>query len=329
MGRFRVTTRRTAFTVARRWHTPPMTIDRVIAENAPSQHALITLEQLRRAGVTDDQIESRLSSGRLLRIRPRVYRVPGAPPTFEQAVLAAALTVGPDAVASHASAAALWGLPFAVQDALELTTSRSHWIRLAGVRSHRTTTFLRCEHTVRKHIPTTTVARTLVDLSSRLSVSQLGRMTDDALRKGTLRLDDLRRCVAGLAPARGRRPKRIEAVLARRLPGYEPGDSALEMRFVRALLAAGLPELVQQYRVRIGARRYRLDLAYPDEKLAIELDGWETHRMRSAFDEDRARANDLVVAGWHVLRFTSSMTNEQAVSTVRSALAALAQRPVA
>jgi very-short-patch-repair endonuclease len=51
--------------------------------------------------------------------------------------------------------------------------------------------------------------------------------------------------------------------------------------------------------------------------------------MRSAFDEDRARANDLVVAGWHVLRFTSSMTNEQAVSTVRSALAALAQRPVA
>jgi very-short-patch-repair endonuclease len=306
-----------------------MSIDRVIAENAPRQHALITLEQLRVAGITDDQVESRLSSGRLLRIRPRVYTVPGAPPTFEQAVLAAALTVGSDAVASHASAAALWGLPFAEQDALELTTSRSHWVRLAGVRSHRTIAFLRCEHTVRKHIPITTVARTLVDLSSRLSVSQLGRMTDDALRQGTLRLEDLRRCVAGLAPARGRRPKRIEAVLTRRLPGYEPGDSALEMRFVRGLLAAGLPELVQQYRVRIGARRYRIDLAYPDEKLAIELDGWETHRMRSAFDEDRARANDLVVAGWHVLRFTSSMTDEQAVSTVRSALAALAQRPVA
>jgi very-short-patch-repair endonuclease len=65
------------------------------------------------------------------------------------------------------------------------------------------------------------------------------------------------------------------------------------------------------------------------EQDALELDGRETHRMRSAFDEDRAAANDLVVAGWHVLRFTSSMTNEQAVSTVRSALAALAQRLVA
>jgi len=306
-----------------------MSIDRVIADNAPRQHAQVTLEQLRAAGVTDDQVESRLASGRLRRIRPRVYMVPGVPPTFEQAVLAAALTIGPDAVASHASAAVLWGLPFAERDVVELTTSRPHWVRLAGVRSHRTNAFLRCEHTIRNRIPVTSVARTLVDLSSRFSVSQLGRMTDYALRRETVRLDDLRRCVAGLPPARGRRPKRIEAVLRRRLPGYEPGDSDLEMRFVRGLLAAGLPELVQQHRVRIGTRRYRIDLAYPDEKLAIELDGWDTHRMRSAFDQDRARANDLVVGGWHVLRFTSSMTDEQAVATVRSALAALSQRPVA
>ncbi len=151
-----------------------MNIDRVIADNAPRQHALVTLEQLRAVGVTDDQVESRLASGRLRRIRPRVYTVPGVPPTFEQAVLAAALTIGPDAVASHASAAVLWGLPFAERDVVELTTSRPHWVRLAGVRSHRTITFLRCEHTIRNGIPLTSVARTLVDLSSRFSVSQLG-----------------------------------------------------------------------------------------------------------------------------------------------------------
>jgi very-short-patch-repair endonuclease len=101
------------------------------------------------------------------------------------------------------------------------------------------------------------------------------------------------------------------------------------MRFVRALVAAGLPELVQQHRVTIGNRRYRIDLAYPEKKLAIELDGWDTHRHRSAFDEDRARANELVVAGWHVLRFTSTMTNDQAVATVQAALASLSHRPVA
>jgi very-short-patch-repair endonuclease len=54
--------------------------------------------------------------------------------------------------------------------------------------------------------------------------------------------------------------------------------------------------------------------------VAIEIDGWEHHRTRSAFDDDRARSNDLVAAGWNVLRFTSTMTDEQAVETIRRAL---------
>jgi very-short-patch-repair endonuclease len=54
--------------------------------------------------------------------------------------------------------------------------------------------------------------------------------------------------------------------------------------------------------------------------LAIEVDGWEYHRSRTAFDEDRARANDLVVAGWDVLLFTSTMSNDQAVQTAAAAL---------
>lgn len=297
-----------------------MDADKVIVAHAPRQHGLVTLEQLRAAGVGDSQIESRLASGRLLRVRPRVYMIPGVAQTFELAVLAAVLSVGPDTVASHASAAALWDLPFVEPEDLELTTARPKWGRLSGVQSHRTVAFLQCEHTVRRRIPVTTVARTIVDLSGRFSVVQLGRITDYALRKGKLRLRDLCRCAAGLPPAPGRRTKRIDAVLKRRLPGFEPGDSDLEMRFVRALIAGGLPELTQQHRVTIGARRYRIDLAYPDKKVAVELDGWDTHRTRSAFDEDRARANDLVVAGWHVLRFTSTMSDDQAVATVRAAL---------
>jgi very-short-patch-repair endonuclease len=306
-----------------------MTIDRVIAEDAPRQHALIALGQLRVAGVTDDQIESRLSSGRLLRIRPRVYSVPGRPADLRAGGVGCRAYRGTGRrriarIGCGALGIAVRGArcPGAHHLSLPLDSSRG----CAVASDH-------CLSSMRAHGAEAHSNDDRGTDAGRPLISSLGipaRTHDhDALRKGTLRLEDLRRCVAGLAPARGRRPKRIEAVLTRRLPGYEPGDSALEMRFVRALLAAGLTELVQQYRVRIGGRRYRIDLAYPDEKLAIELDGWDTHRMRSAFDEDRARANDLVVAGWHVLRFTSSMTNEQAVSTVRSALAALAQRPVA
>ena len=92
------------------------------------------------------------------------------------------------------------------------------------------------------------------------------------------------------------------------------------MRFARAIVGGGLPEPVQQQPVAIGNRHYRIDLAYPEHKIAIEIDGWEYHRSRSAFEDDRNRANDLVVAGWHVLRFTSDITDAQAVATVAAAL---------
>ena len=297
-----------------------MSIDQVIARIAAPQYGLAALRQLEAVGVRRPHIERRLQRGQLERVRAGVFAVAGSPPSFEQTVLAAVLAAGPHAVASHTTAAVLWDLPLVEHEVLEITTSRQHWARMRGVRAHRTVAFLSCEHTVHRQIPVTTVARTLVDLSGSFSVAQLGRMTDRAMRKGKLRLDELRKCVAGLPPARGRHPSRIERVLSRRLAGYEPGDSGLEMRFARAIVGGGLPEPVPQHPVSAGKRRYRIDLAYPEYNIAIEIDGWEYHRSRSAFDDDRSRANDLVVAGWQVLRFTSSMADAQAVAIVRAAL---------
>jgi very-short-patch-repair endonuclease len=297
-----------------------VSVDHVIAEIAQRQHGLVELTQLAAAGVHRHHVVTRLRAGSLERLRAGVYLVAGAPRSFDQSVLAAVLAAGPHTVASHTTAAVIWELPLVEHEVLELSTARPHWARMPGVRAHRTTAFLNCEHTAQRRIPVTTVARTLVDLSGSFSVAQLGRMTDRALRKGKLRLDDLRKCVAGLGPAPGRRSARIMRVLRRRLAGYEPGDSDLEMRFLRAIVAAGLPEPQLQHRVVVGDRRCRIDLAYPHLRIAVEIDGWEHHRSRTAFDQDRARANDLVVAGWNVLRFTSSMTNAQAVTTVAAAL---------
>ena len=299
---------------------PVMTVDQVIAEMAESQHGLVALDQLAEAGVQPHHVDRRLQRGSLLRVRKAVFAVAGSPCGFERDVLACVLAAGPAAVASHTTAAVLWGLPLVQHEVFEITTSRAHWARMSGVRAHRTVAFLACEHTGLRGIPVTTVARTLVDLSGSLSTAQLGRMTDRALRQNTLHLDDLRKCVAGLPSAPGRHPTRVQRVLQRRLPGYDAGDSGLEMRFARAIVSGGLPEPVQQHPVSIGNRRYRIDLAYPDRKVAIEIDGWEYHRSRSAFDDDRSRANDLVVAGWNVLRFTSGMTDVQTVATVAAAL---------
>jgi hypothetical protein len=63
----------------------------------------------------------------------------------------------------------------------------------------------------------------------------------------------------------------------------------------------------------------RIDLAYPELKIAIEVDSWEYHGMqRSAFDVDHIRRDDLVVIGWAPLTFTSAMTDSYFVGNVRA-----------
>jgi hypothetical protein len=170
------------------------------------------------------------------------------------------------------------------------------------------------------------VARTIVDLSGRFSVPILGRMTDFAIRQELMGIEDLRRCASSLPSAPGRKSKLVERVLIRRLPGYDPTDSDLEVRILRAIVGAGLPEPIAQHPVTLGRRRCRIDFAYPEVRLAIEVDGFEFHRDRSAFDGDRARGNDLVVAGWHILRLTSAMSNAQVVATIAAGLAALGRK---
>jgi len=300
-----------------------VTPETAIARIAARQHCLVTRRQALDAGLSPGAIRARVRSGRWLGVRYDVYALAGAPPTWEQAVLAAVLAFGPGAVASHEAAGRLWGLPSLAGDRIELTSDRPHRVRLEGVISHRTSAWLALEHTTRLGIPVTSVARTLVDLSSRRAVPQLGAATDKAMREGTLLISDLRRSVSGLAPAPGRRPRRIQAVLAKRLDGYDPGESELEMRVLRAIVSHGNPEPIQQHWVTLGARRCRIDLAYPELKIAIEVDGWDAHRSRTAFDGDRARENDLVVAGWRMLRFTSNSTPSEIGATVAAALARL------
>ena len=69
-----------------------------------------------------------------------------------------------------------------------------------------------------------------------------------------------------------------------------------------------------------GRRRY-LDLAYPAERVGIEFDGFAEHGLlRSTFDDDRVRDNELRLAGWLVLHFTSRSRPAEVVETTKRAL---------
>lgn len=287
---------------------------------AASQHSLITKEQALKAGLSLGRIRRRVRSGEWEVIRPNVYRLSGAPPSWTQAVGAVALALQPRAWLSHETAGRLWNLVPAEPNEIDVLVDLVRRVKLLGVHSHRSGAIFTADVTEYHRIPVTTPERTLVDLSGTVPPLLMAQMLDDALRRRLVRLERLRLCVARLRKSPGRRPAVLQELLAARLPGYDPGDSDLETRVLRLLVCAGLRAPVQQHRIRAGSRTFRIDLAYPDRKLTIELDGWEFHRSRSAFDDDRARANALVLAGWTVVRFTSRSTDGDVEHCVRTAL---------
>jgi hypothetical protein len=287
---------------------------------AVAQHSLVTLEQATKCGMTRGQIRHKVRSGEWLVARRGVYAVAGVPATWTQAVAAAVLSLQPRGWASHATAGRLWGFDVPVPPAIDVLVDLERRVKMDGVASHRSGALFTADLTRHLHMPVTSPERTIVDLSAIVPVRGLGRMVDDGLRRRLVRLDRLSTCLARLPKSPGRRPAAVQELLAERLPGYDPGDSDLETRVLRALVAAGLPPPAQQHRVRIAGRTFRIDLAFVGAKLAIELDGWECHGSRSAFDDDRSRANLLVAAGWTLLRFTSRSTDAEIVACVRAAL---------
>jgi len=202
---------------------------------------------------------------------------------------------------------------------IEVVSPLDRKVGLTGVRGHRSGALFTRDLTILRRIPVTSAERTLVDLSGRMPDSAVAQILDDSLRRRIMRLDRLRSCVGRLGGSPGRRTSAVQALLAERLPGYDPGDSDLETRALRLIVGNGFPPPVQQFRLRVGGRTILLDLAHPEVKLAMELDGFEYHRTRTAFDDDRARGNLIVTAGWTLVRFTSRTADAEIITSVRSA----------
>jgi hypothetical protein len=294
------------------------------------QLGLITVDQAVTAGLTYEQIRGLCQRGVWFAEREGVFAPAGAPPTAERAVLAAILAAGGPAWASHETAGWLWPLRRILQpDKIELLRPLGHHMRLQGVVGHRSGALFSADLTTIRRIPVTTPERTVVELSGRLPADELGRIVDDGIRRRLLTLDRLRRCTARLDTAPGRRLSVVRAVLAERLPGYDPGDSDLETRVLKTIVGAGLPPPIQQHRVRVRRKTYKLDLAYPHLLAGFELDSWKYHGQHSPFTDDRTRRNYLELVGWRIYQFTDSHSDAHIVDVVRSVLEVCAQSPAA
>jgi very-short-patch-repair endonuclease len=273
--------------------------------------------QLLRAGISPQEIRSRVGSGGLLREHRGVYRVGHRAPSTEARYLAAVLAAGEGALLSGRAAAHLLGILKGTLPAPEVTarTQRS----IEGVATHRCRSLIARDATTFRGIPVTTVPRTLVDIASELSLDALARACHEAgVRYGTT-------------------PAQVEAVLRRRPnnPGAKKlrrvihGDvhvtlSKLEARFLVLLRDAGLPLPVTN---RL-AGTHRVDCRWPEHRLTVELDGYRFHNSRHSWEQDRHREREARARGDDFRRYTWGDMEENPASMLRELVSAMRLRPL-
>jgi very-short-patch-repair endonuclease len=290
-------------------------LDALIAEVAERQHGVITRQQLLDLGLGSDAIDRRIRAGRLLPLYRSVYAVGHRNTSRETVWMAAVLAAGEGAALSHRAAGAAWGI-CASEGMPEVVVPRQRRSR-TGITLHRGL-LPADERTVLNGIPITTVPRTILDLATTLDQRQLERAINEAEIKrlwDELSLHDL------LHLYRGRRGNaNLRAALHKRTEGATRTKSDLEELFIRFADAAGLP----RPETNASVEGLEVDCVWRKQRVIVEVDSWEIHRTRAAFERDRERSRILQAAGWRCVPVTYRQlryTSGAVASDVRRLLA--------
>jgi predicted transcriptional regulator of viral defense system len=310
--------RRGARTVALGDGTRNSSLDAAVAALAGIQHGVVALRQLIALGITASGVRDRVARGALHRIYRGVYTVGHASLSREGRWMAAVLA-HERAALSYASAADLHGLRRTSSAEIDVTVSGASRSR-PGIRVHRSRMLLSRDIKVVERIPCTSVARTLLDLAALTDRRQLERACDRAL---TLRTFDQDATDDVLARAGGHRgAARLRAVLHDHELGTTETRSPLEERFLSLVDAIGLRRPHADYLVDVDGEPVRVDFAWVEERVLVELDSWRYHGNPVAHARDARRTRRLSLNGWCVLRVTSADL-EDAVGVERDLRAAL------
>jgi very-short-patch-repair endonuclease len=288
-----------------------------LAELARRQHGVVAARQMLDLGHARATIGDWERAGRLHRLHRGVYAVGHEALSWEGRLLAAVLANEP-ALASHLTAAWIHGLLRRRPGTFHLTApSRRHRKKLVVVHFAR---LAPDDIATVDGIPVTAPARTVLDLVPDQSVRDLGRILQRADEHELL---DRRRFEAALDRAGGH-PGR--AKLATALRTYRPElatlRSDLERRFRRLVLAAGLP----RPQTNVVVEGFELDCYWEAEGFAVELDVFATHGSRRSFEQDRERADDLLLAGIELIRVTDVRLEREPRETITRVAAHLARR---
>ena len=251
---------------------------------------------MRALGVSDTTVARWVARWRLWRFLPGVYIVGPPPLSLSGRRMAWTLTAGPDARLSHRTCGAAHGVFVDHGTKVHVTTPRAGGRGLPGFVVHQ-----RRLHpddcTEIDGIPVTTLERAFIDIAATEHPGRLAKAFERAEELSTL---DLAKVRAACDRNRGQRGVGRVRALA---DIYEPQDP----RLIRSRFERGMLRFLDEHRyprplVNLNLHGWEADLHWPERSLVIELDGWQGHRTKAAFERDHARDIDLEGHGYAVKR---------------------------
>lgn len=290
---------------------------RALARLAEQQHGVVSARQLRELGYSRSVMANAAAAGRLHRMHRGVYAVGHRRLDWHSRCLAAVLSCAP-AFASHASAGWIWGL----------LRYAPEWIDVTAPTRRRPKKELRVHHagltardcTEREDIPVTSLARTHLDLAATLPPPRIKRLLERSEELQIFDLTAFDELLARAAHHPGAKPLREALAIYRPDPTFT--RSGLERRFLALVKSAGLPVPAMNCNV----AGLELDAYWEPERFAVELDVYETHGTRAAFERDRLRQEDLLLAGIAVDRITGPRLRREPQRVIERLGKLLAQR---
>lgn len=238
----------------------------------------------------------------LVRVFPSVYRLRDGVDDDMTTLRAALLHAGSVAALSHTTALHVWGLR-PIERPLHLTVDQQ--VKRAGAPDlvvHRRLRFdpesPQC--VLRRGLLITTLPRTVIDSWPLIPPTERRPLALDLANRGLLTAQQLDESLAERPNVAGRRGLRQVIDLI-----ADGCRSELEAHGVLSVFRhRSLPPSIGQYAIQLADRRIRLDRAWPEAQLAVELDGARHHTSPADRQRDLARDRELAALGWVVLRFT-------------------------
>jgi len=293
--------------------------DRLLATLAAKQHGIVARWQLLQAGVTARQIELRLQSGRLHEMHRGIYLVGHSVPPPLAVEQAALLACGDRAVLGHRSGANLWNLlPYPASAPVWITIPPGRTVERPGIRIRRTA--LEARDIRNRHgLRLTSPPRTILDLSPLLDEEDLESVVAEAAYR---RLASEAELAAQLKGNEGRRGvAKLRRVLA--LPG---GPQRTRSHGERAMLRLARTACILGYEANARIHGYEVDLLWRSAGVAVEIDGWDGHSSRIAFERDRLKAAKLSSHGITVIPITGRQLRDDPGGVIERLKRAIAQR---